>query len=169
MTALQKSVFYWFCTNCRTDSRLSQRKILSDSSSQTSSMSFPPIYYNHSPAPHLFYIFTAHPTTQPIIPNHIPSPPNSTTVPTIPTIPTRLSPVTTKRLQSITSIANPPSFYNPHCSCIPPLLPPKSEKIALKIINNSPTLHLLTFLLVNYQLSLTQSLEPMKQVMTQLT
>ena len=51
MTALQKSGFYWFCTNCRTDSRPSQRKILSNSSSQTSPMSSPPIYNNHSPAP----------------------------------------------------------------------------------------------------------------------
>ena len=53
MTALQKSGFYWFCTNCRTDSRPSQRKILSDSSSQTSPMSSPPIFNNHSPAPAL--------------------------------------------------------------------------------------------------------------------
>ena len=52
MTA-QKSGFYWFCTNCRTHSRPSQRKILSNSSSKTSPMSSPPIYNNHSPAPHL--------------------------------------------------------------------------------------------------------------------
>ena len=51
MTALHKSGFYWFCTNCRTDSRPSQRKILSNSSSKTSPMSSPPIYNNHSPAP----------------------------------------------------------------------------------------------------------------------
>ena len=53
MTALHKSGFYWFCTNCRTDSRPSQRKILSNSSSQTSPMSSPPIFNNHSPAPAL--------------------------------------------------------------------------------------------------------------------
>ena len=54
MTALQKSGFYWLCTNCRTDSRPSQRKILSNSSSHTSPMSSPPIYNNLSPtsAPH---------------------------------------------------------------------------------------------------------------------
>ena len=46
MTALQKSGFYWFCTNCRTHSRPSQRKILSNSSSQTY-----PMYKTHSPAP----------------------------------------------------------------------------------------------------------------------
>ena len=51
MTALQKSGFYWFCINCRTDSRPSQRKILSNSSSQTSPMNSLPIYNNHSPAP----------------------------------------------------------------------------------------------------------------------
>ena len=39
MTALQKSGFYWFCTYCRTDQRTSQRKILSNNSSQTSPMS----------------------------------------------------------------------------------------------------------------------------------
>ena len=126
MTALQKSGFYWFCTNCRTDSRPSQRKIFSNSSSQTSPMSSPPIFNNHSPAPAL----------------------------PLPTF----SPVATKRLQSITSIAKPPSFNNLHRSCTPPLLPPKSDKIAWKRINNPPILHLLTFLSVNYQLILYQSL-----------
>ena len=75
MTALKKSGFYWFCTNCRTDSRPSQRKIFSNSYSQTSPMSSPPIFNNHSPAPAL----------------------------PLPTF----SPVATKRLQSITSIAKP--------------------------------------------------------------
>ena len=56
MTALQKSGFYWFCTNCRTDHRPSQRKILSNSSSQTYHMSFPPIYKNHSLHLHHTYI-----------------------------------------------------------------------------------------------------------------
>ena len=51
MTALHKSGFYWFCTNCITDYKPSQRKILSNSSSQTSPMISPPIYNNHSPAP----------------------------------------------------------------------------------------------------------------------
>ena len=114
MTALQKSGFYWFCTNCRTDSRPSQRKIFSNSSSQTSPMSSPPIFNNHSPAPAL----------------------------PLPTF----SPVATKRLQSITSIAKPPSFNNLHRSCIPPLLPPKSDKIAWKRINNPPNTPLINFL-----------------------
>ena len=168
MTALQKSGFYWFCTNCRTDSRPSQCKILSNSSSQTSPMRSPPIFNNHSPAPAIPQptFSTSSPLTplpnpsSQTIPESIPqSLHNSSTVPTILTIPTRLSPVTTKRLQSITSIAKPPSFNNLHRSCIPPLLPPKSDKIAWKRINNPPPiLHLLTFLSVNYQLILDQSL-----------
>ena len=104
MTALQKSGIYWFCTNCRTDHRPSQRKILSNSSSQTSPMSSSPIYNNHSPAPapHLSpqpTFSTSSPLTPPPIPSSqtIPqSPPDDPTVPIIPTIPTRLSPVTTK-------------------------------------------------------------------------
>ena len=178
MTALQKSDFYWFCTNCRTDSRPSQRNILSNSSSQTSPMSSPPIYNNNSPAPapHLSpqpTFSTSSPLTPPpnplsqTISESIPqSPPNSSTVPTILNIPTRLSPVTTKRLQSITSVAKPPSFNNLHNSCLPPLLPPSPNLIKLlgKELITPPTLHLLTFLSVNYQLSPTQSLEPMKQV-----
>ena len=155
MTALQKSGFYWFCTNCRTDSRPSQRKILSNSYSQTSPMSSPPIFNNHSPAPELpqLTFSTSSPLTPPPNPSSqtisgsIPqSPHNSSTVPTILTIPTRLSPVTTKRLQSITSIAKPPSFNNLHRSCIPPLLPHKSDKIAWKIINNLPNTPLINFL-----------------------
>ena len=51
----------------------------------------------HISTTHLFHIFTSHPTTQFIIPNHTPVTHNSPTVPTIHTIPTRLSPVTTKR------------------------------------------------------------------------
>ena len=158
MTALKKSGFYWFCTNCRTDSRPFQRKILSDSSSQTSPTSSPPIYNNHypAPAPHLSPQPTFstsspsphHPTLHPKLyqspyPSH---PPNSSTVPTIPTIPTRLSPVTTKRLQSITSISKPPLFNNLHRSYIPPLRPPKSDKIAWKRINNPPNNPLINFL-----------------------
>ena len=168
MTALKKSGFYWFCTNCRTDSRTSQRKILSNSSSQTSPMSSPPIFNNHSPAPALPQptFSTSSPLTPPPNPSSKTisesihqSPHNSSTVPTILTIPTRLSPVDTKRLQSITSIAKPPSFNNLHRACIPPLLPPKSYKIAWKRINNPPPIpHLLTFLSVNYQLILDQSL-----------
>ena len=138
MTALQKSGFYWFCTNCRTDSRPSQRKILSNRSSQTSPMSSPPIFNNHSPAPALPQpTFSTSSTLTPppnpssqIISESIPqSPHNSSTVPTILTIPTRLSPVATKQLQSITSIAKPPSFNNLHRSCIPPLLPPNLIKL----------------------------------------
>ena len=132
----------------------------------------PPIFTTH-----FFYILTAHLTTQPFnsnpsilqpfnlnpqlsIPNyiivHTPVTPNSFTVPTIHTIPTRLSPVTTKRSQSITSVSKPPTFNNLHLLCIPPLLPPKSDKIPCKRINNPPlTFHLLTFLSVNYQLSST--------------
>ena len=136
MNAFHKSGFYWFCTNCRTDSRPSQRKILSNSSSETSPMSSPPIYNNHFPAPYLHNpVSTSSPLTPPPNPSSqtisesIPqSPPNSSTVPTILTIPTRLSPVTTKRLQSITSIAKPPLFNNLHRSCIPPLLPPNLIK-----------------------------------------
>ena len=137
MTALKKSGFYWFCTKCRTDSRPSQRKILSNSSSQTSPMSSSTIFNNHSPAPALPQPTFSSPLTPPpnpssqIISESIPqSPHNSSTVPTILTIPTRLSPVATKRLQFITSIDKPPSFNNLHRSCIPPLLPPKSDKIA---------------------------------------
>ena len=167
MTALQKSGFYWFCTNCRTDSRPSQRKILSNSSSQTSPMSSPPIFNNHSPAPALPKptFSTSLPLTPPPNPSSqtisesIPqSPHNSSTVPTILTIPTRLSPVATKRLQSITSIAKPPSFNNLHRSCIPPLLPPNLIKLHGKELLTPPILHLLTFLSVNYQIILDQSL-----------
>ena len=138
MTALQKSGFYWFCINCRTDSRPSQRKILSNSSSKTSPMSSPPIYNNHSLAtvPHLspqstFYTSSPLTPSPTFIPNYIKvhTPVNSSTVPTILLSPTRLSPVNTKRLQSITSIAKPPSFNNLHRSCIPPLLPPNLIKL----------------------------------------
>ena len=73
MTALKKSGFYWCCTICRTDSRTSQRKILSNSSSQTSPMSSPPIFNNHSPAPALPQptFSTISPLTQPFIQNYI--------------------------------------------------------------------------------------------------
>ena len=134
-------------------------------------MSSPPIFNNHSPAPALpqptfstYSLLTSppNPSSQTISESIPQSPHNSSTVPTILTIPTRLSPVATKRLQSITYIAKPPSFNNLHRSCIPPLLPPppKSDKIAWKRINNPPPpiLHLLTFLSVNYQLILDQSL-----------
>ena len=53
MTALQKSGFYWFCTNCRTDSRPSQRKILFNSSSPMShlpSLTINPLHLHyHNP------------------------------------------------------------------------------------------------------------------------
>ena len=118
MTALHKSDFYWFCTNCRTDSRASQRKIISNSSSQTSPMNSPPIFNNHSPA---------HALPQPTF-----STPSPLTPPSNPSsLHTRLSPVATKRLQYITSIAKPPSFNNLHRSCIHPLLPPPPNLIKL--------------------------------------
>ena len=105
MTALQKSGFYWFHTNCRYDSIPSQRKTLSNSS--------PPKPLPLAPLPYIIIIpLHLHPTylNNPLIldlhrtPHHLthhpkpyPShPPNSPTVPNIPTIPTRLSPVTTK-------------------------------------------------------------------------
>ena len=74
MTAFQKSGFYWFCTNCRTASRPSQPQILSNISSQTSPMSYPPIYNNHSPAhaPHLSpqpTFSTSSPLTPPLNPS----------------------------------------------------------------------------------------------------
>ena len=107
-------------------------------------MSSSPIYNNHSPAPapHLspqstflhLHCSPHHPTLHP---KPYPVTPNSPTVTTISTIPTHLSPVT-KRSQSINSVAKSPSFNNPHRSCIPPLLPPKSDKIAWKRINNPP-------------------------------
>ena len=167
MTALKKSGFYWFCTNCRTDSRTSQRKILSNSSSQTSPMSSPPIFNNHSPAPALPQptFSTSSPLTPPPNPSSKTisesihqSPHNSSTVPTILTIPTRLSPVATKRLQSITSIAKPPRLITFTVHAYLPYSPPNLIKLHGKELITPPIPHLLTFLSVNYQLILDQSL-----------
>ena len=81
--------------------------------------------YLHNPLILHLHRTPHHPTHHPKpYPSH---PPNSPTVPTIPNIPTRLSPV--KRSQSITSIAKPPLFNNPHRSFIPPLLPPNLIKL----------------------------------------
>ena len=92
MTALLKYGFYWFCTNCRHGHRLSQLKILSNSSSQTYPTSSLPIYNNHDCGPQFVGIHSPAPaphlSQQPMYSTpspHTPSPnPSSQTVPQSP-------------------------------------------------------------------------------------
>ena len=174
MTALQKSGFYWFCTNCRTDSRPSQRKILSNSSSQTS-----PMYTNNSSAPHLSpqpTLFTSSPLTPP------PNPSSQTISESIPQsppthslfLPSLLSPLAYPLLplndyNTSLPLINPPRLITFTAHAYLPYSPQNLIKLHGKELITPPTLHLLTFLSVNYQLSPTQSLEQMKHVTIQHT